>query len=335
MKWYSNSADNSDIVLSTRIRLARNLRDYPFPARLDSESRKEVNSLVKDALMNDENKDEFDYIEMSSLTASQAVSLAEKHLISPEFASNSNGRALILSKDEDVSIMLCEEDHVRIQIIYPGLSLDSAFQKAEEFDGMLEKSTAIAFDEKLGYLTQCPTNLGTGLRASVMLHLPAIAKTGAMPRLASTVAKLGLTLRGAYGEGSQPVGDIFQLSNQVTLGISEEAAIRNLNSIALQITQQEKQAREALLKDDVFIDRIWRAYGILKSAHMLSCSEFTDLVSLVRLGAAQGILDIPLETLSRLLVEMQPATINASQNRSCTSAERDVIRAKAVKEALQ
>ena len=211
MKWYSNSADNSDIVLSTRIRLARNLRDYPFPARLDSESRKEVNAIVKDALLNDGNKDEFDYIEMSSLTPSQAVSLAEKHLISPEFASSSSGRALILSKDEDVSIMLCEEDHVRIQIIYPGLSLDSAFQKAEEFDGMLEKSTAIAFDEKLGYLTQCPTNLGTGLRASVMLHLPAIAKTGAMPRLASTVAKLGLTLRGAYGEGSQPAGDIFQL----------------------------------------------------------------------------------------------------------------------------
>lgn len=335
MKWYSNSADNSDIVLSTRIRLARNIKDYPFPARLDRETRSEVNRIVKEALLGNDSKGEFDYIEMSSLSPAQAVSLAEKHLISPEFASNSNGRALILSKDEDISIMLCEEDHVRIQVIYPGLSLDSAFAKAEEFDAMLEKSTQIAFDEKLGYLTQCPTNLGTGLRASVMLHLPAISRKGTLPQLASTVAKLGLTLRGAYGEGSQPVGDIFQLSNQVTLGISEEAAIRNLNSIALQITQQEKQLREALLKDDVFIDKIWRAYGILKSAHMLSCSEFTDLVSLVRLGAAQGILNIPLETLSRLLVEMQPATINAVQNRNCSPTERDVIRAKTVKEALQ
>lgn len=334
MKWYSNSGNQSDIVLSTRVRLARNLSDYPFPARLDVDSRNEVNGIVKNVLL-DNDSDGMSYIEMSSLSSTQAVSLAEKHLISPEFASNSLGRALILSKDEDVSIMLCEEDHVRIQVIYPGLSLEEAFEKADEFDNKLEKGVSIAFDEKLGYLTQCPTNLGTGLRASVMLHLPALSRSGAMPRLASTVAKLGLTLRGAYGEGSQPVGDIFQLSNQVTLGISEKAAIQNLNSIAMQITQQEKQARASMLKDDKVIDKIWRAYGILTSAHMMSCNEFTDLVSLVRLGAAQGIIDIPLDTLSRLLIEMQPATINVLEGKNLTPSERDVIRAKTVKETLK
>ena len=334
MKWYTNNANQSDIVLSTRVRLARNLCDYPFPTRLDVDSRNEVNQIVKNALIDDNNKDELSFIEMSSLSQAQAVSLAEKHLISPEFASNSLGRALILSKDEDISIMLCEEDHVRIQVIYPGLSLEEAFEKANGFDEKLEKSTAIAFDEKLGFLTQCPTNLGTGLRASVMLHLPALARSSAIHRLASTVAKLGLTLRGAYGEGSQPIGDIFQLSNQVTLGISEKAAIQNLNSIALQITQQEKQARASLLKDDKFIDKIWRSYGILKTAHMLSCNEFTDLISLVRLGASQGMLDIPLDTLSRLLIEMQPATINAVQGKNLTPTERDVFRAKTVKETL-
>ena len=335
MKWYENAAEHADVVLSTRVRLARNLKDYPFPARLNEKGKDEVNAVVKEALLCGERAQEFDYVPMRSLSHTQCVSLAEKHLISPEFASDSAGRALILSKDEDVSIMLCEEDHVRVQVIYPGLSLEAAYEKANAIDEALSQKVSIAFDERLGYLTQCPTNLGTGLRASVMLHLPALARSGAMPRLANTVAKLGLILRGAYGEGSKPVGDLYQLSNQVTLGISETAAIRNLASIANQIITQEKSAREALLKDDVFIDRIWRAFGILNSAHMLSCNEFMDLVSLVRIGAAEGVLDIPVQTLTRLLVEMQPATLNTAQGRSCTAAERDVLRARAVKDALR
>ena len=335
MKWYENTAKLADIVLSTRVRLARNLKDYPFPSRLTEAGKDEVNAVVKDALLCGDAAKDFDYVQMRALSKTQCVSLAEKHLISPEFASDSAGRALILSKDEDVSIMLCEEDHVRVQVIYPGLSLEEAYDKANAIDESLSAKVAIAFDERLGYLTQCPTNLGTGLRASVMLHLPALARGGAMQRLSNTVAKLGLILRGAYGEGSKSVGDIYQLSNQVTLGISEQAAIKNLESIANQIVAQEKAAREALLKDDVFIDRIWRAYGILQSAHMLSASEFMELASLVRIGAAEGVLDVPVQTLTRLLVEMQPATLNCAQGRACTAAERDVLRAKAVKEALR
>lgn len=334
MKWYTNNAKDSDIVLSTRVRLARNLKNYPFPTKLNAAARMEVNELIKNVLI-DENTKDLHYIKMLDLPSYQAVSLAEKHLISPEFASVSTGRAIILSDEEDVSIMLCEEDHVRLQVIYPGLSLDEAFEKASEIDKKLEASLEIAFDERIGYLTQCPTNLGTGMRASVMLHLPALSKSSAMSRLASTVSKLGLTLRGAYGEGSEPMGDIYQLSNQVTLGISEEAAIKNLQSIAAQIVKQEKQAREAILQDDKVIDNIFRAYGILQTARMISCSEFTSLVSLVRLGAAAGLINVPLETLSRLLIEMQPATLNTLSGKVNTAAERDKLRAEKIREALK
>lgn len=333
MKWYTNTGKDSDVVLSTRVRLARNLKDYPFPARLDASARNEVNKLVKDVLITGED-DSLHYIEMKDLSSYQAVSLAEKHLISPEFASDSTGRALILSDEEDVSVMLCEEDHVRIQVIYPGLSLEDAYKYAALIDDKLDSSLEIAFDERIGYLTQCPTNLGTGMRASVMLHLPALRVSGMLSRLASTVSKLGLTLRGAYGEGSEPVGDIYQLSNQVTLGISEEAAIKNLQSITTQIAEQERQARKALLQDNSVIDKIYRAYGLLKNAHMLSCSEFTSLVSLVRLGAAEGLLDIGLDTLGRLMIEMQPATLNTMSGKANNASERDLIRAKTVRETI-
>lgn len=334
MKWYSNKGKNFDVVLSTRVRLARNLEEYPFPARLGSAEKQKVNEVLKNIFLSAPCGEKLEYIEMKSFSKSQAVSLAEKHLISPEFAYAPEGRALILSENEDVSIMLCEEDHARIQAILPGLALEEAYQKAAVFDRQLEENAAIAFDKRLGYLTQCPTNLGTGMRASVLLHLPALSGT-AVNRLASTVARLGMILRPAFGEGNRALGDVFQLSNQVTLGISEQAALQNLNAIALQIAEQEKQAREALLRDDAFIDKIWRSWGILKSAHMMSFREFISLFSLVRLGAAEGILEIPLETLGKLLVEMQPATINADCEKDMTARERDVFRAQSVKAALE
>ena len=330
-----NEQSMQSIPLSTRIRLARNLREYPFPARLSLEEKQQVNETVRAALLDGDDAKGYRYIEMKDLSATEAVSLAEKHLISPEFASNADGRALILSDDETVSIMLCEEDHVRIQVIEPGLSLSKAWEKANALDEKLAARLPVAFDEKLGYLTQCPTNLGTALRASVMLHLPALSHAGLMPRLSSTIAKLGLTLRGTFGEGSKIVGELYQLSNQVTLGISEQAAIQNLDAIARQIMEQEENARETLRQDNVFIDRIYRAWGVLGSAYMLSCSECTDLLSLVRLGAALGILDLPLDTLTKLLTVIQPATLSVSQGRDLPAAQRDVLRAQKVKEALQ
>lgn len=333
MNWYKNKGNEGDIVLSARVRLARNIAEYPFPARLDDAQKRDIGNIVKDILYSD-NSFELSFIDMSALSSAETVSLAEKHLISPEFACDTLGRTLLLSEDEDVSIMICEEDHIRIQTVYPGLSLEEAFETALKIDNILEKKLSYAFDENLGYLTQCPTNIGTALRASVMLHLPALSKKGAMQRLSTTVAKLGLTLRGSYGEGSEVSGDIYQLSNQVTLGISEEAAIKNLNSIAIQIIAQEKQARDILVKDEDYLDRIYRAYGILKSAYKLTSKELMNLISYVRVGVSEGILEIPAEKLREMTVILQPATLNASEGRVLTQTERDVLRSQKVREEL-
>ena len=333
MNWYKNKGAEGDIVLSTRVRLARNITEYPFPARLDERQKRDIGNIVKDILDAD-NTLALSFIDMSSLSSAETVSLAEKHLISPEFACDTLGRSLLLSDDEDISIMICEEDHIRIQTVYPGLSLEEAFETALRIDRILEDKLSYAFDENLGFLTQCPTNIGTALRASVMLHLPALNKKGAMQRLSTTVAKLGLTLRGSYGEGSEVSGDIYQLSNQVTLGISEEAAIKNLNSIAMQIIAQEKQARAVLVKDEDYLDRIYRAYGILKSAYKLTSKELMNLISYVRVGVSEGILDIPAEKLREMTVVLQPATLNANEGRVLTQTERDVLRSQKVREEL-
>ena len=333
MNWYKNKGNEGDIVLSTRVRIARNLTEYPFPIRLDETQRKDIGNIVSDILDSDKTF-QLNYIDMSSLSSAETVSLAEKHLISPEFACDTLGRSLLLSVDEDISIMLCEEDHIRIQTVYPGLSLEEAFETALKIDEILENKLSYAFDENLGYLTQCPTNIGTALRASVMLHLPALNKKGAMQRLSTTVAKLGLTLRGSYGEGSEVSGDIYQLSNQVTLGISEEAAIKNLNSIAMQIITQEKQARALLVKDEDYLDRIYRAYGILKSAYKLTSKELINLISYVRVGVSEGIFDIPAEKLRELTVLLQPATLNAISGKVLTQTERDVLRSQKIREEL-
>ena len=297
-KWYLG--EQSDVAISTRIRLARNLADYPFPARLDTKSRIAVNERIRDAVPQAAN---LHYIEMKTLTQSQIVSMAERHLISPEFASSSDGRALMLSDSEEISIMLNEEDHIRLQVMKPGLALSEAYTLADRLDTAINERVTFAFDERLGYLTQCPTNLGTGMRASVMLHLPALTALNRIQPLAATVSKLGLTIRGAYGEGSAPMGDLYQLSNQVTLGISEKAAIENLKTIVLQLAAQERAARTEFLKDLETEDMIYRAYGILKSARLLNTKEFMQLISRVRMGAVGGLLPIDPKRINELMVD--------------------------------
>lgn len=330
-KWYIGEGDHNDIVISTRIRIARNLADYPFPARLDNKSKIEVNEKIRDAL---DGKENLTYTELKTLTRSQIVSLAERHLISPEFASNSDARALLMSDNEDISIMLCEEDHIRIQVMKSGLALKEAYELADKIDTEINQSLKYAFDEKLGYLTQCPANLGTGMRASVMLHLPALTAKGQIGSLASTVSKLGLTIRGAYGEGMSAMGDLYQLSNQVSLGISEKSAIDNLKTITLQLAAQERAAREEASKSIETEDAVFRAYGILKSARILSTKEFMSLISKVRLGAVLGMIKTDLKTINELMVSMQPATINAFVGKTLSLEERDVERAKIVRERL-
>lgn len=334
MSWYKGTGKESGIVLSTRVRLARNSADFPFPVRLDTKEKEQVCLTVKEAL-SDYTEDKLTYTDMSALSPSEAVSLAEKHLISPEFAYDRGGRALILSEDEDISIMLCEEDHIRIQVIFPGLALNEAYEKADKIDCVLEKKLNYAYKEPIGYLTQCPTNLGTGMRASVLLHLPALNKKGAMRRLSATVAKLGLTLRGSFGEGGDGAGDIYQLSNQVTLGISENAALQNLSSIAMQIVTQEKQARSLLVKDEDFIDKIYRSWGILRSAYKLTSQELMSLISYVSVGACEGIIDVPCDRLITAVIELQPATLSVAEDKKLTQSQRDILRAQKVRELLE
>lgn len=334
MSWYKGTGNESGIVLSTRVRLARNSADFPFPVRLGAKEKEQVCLTVKEALDGCEDG-KLRYINMSSLTPSEAVSLAEKHFISPEFAYDRDGRALVLSENEDVSIMLCEEDHVRIQVIFPGLALNEAYEKADKIDSLLEKKLNYAYKEPIGYLTQCPTNLGTGMRASVLLHLPALTGKGAMRRLSATVAKLGLTLRGSFGESNDGTGDIYQLSNQVTLGISESAALQNLSSIAMQIVTQEKQARALLVKDEDFIDKIYRSWGILRSAYKLTAQELMSLISYVSVGACEGIIDVPCDRLITAVIELQPASLSVAENKKLTQSQRDILRAQKVKEMLE
>ena len=332
-RWYLGVGEQSDIVVSTRIRLARNLNEYPFPNKLNTKSRTALNNIIKDAVESD-NKFDLRFVEMKSLARFEAASMAERHIISPEFASDHDGRALLISKDEDICIMLNEEDHIRIQIMKSGFALDEAYAVADEIDDLLGSKLEYAFDERIGYLTQCPTNLGTGMRASVMLHLPALTMNGQIHKLINTISKLGLTFRGAFGEGTKATGDMYQLSNQITLGISEEFAIRNLKAITLQLCANERAAREELLKSIDTEDAIYRAYGTLKWARLLSTQELMDNLSLVRLGSVAGKISVPIETLNELMISMQPASINVMAAQKLDEKERDTIRATKVRNKL-
>ena len=326
----------SNVVITTRVRLARNLKNYPFPCKLSAQGREEVIEKVRDAVKNSNSvlADDFSFIKMSEVDPRRSVLLVEKRLVSPEFISDNTGRALLLSSDESLSIMINEEDHIRLQVITKGLSLEQAYDTADKLDTLLDENLDFAFDEKLGYLTQCPTNLGTGMRASVMLHLPALEKSRAISRIAGNLSKLGLTIRGAHGEGTEPKGALYQLSNQVTLGISEQAAIENLKNITLQLVAQEEQARERLCQSMDVQDTIARSMGILKYAKLISHDEALKLLSNVRLGAIAGLLDADVEAIDRLMTDVEPATLSVSAGKNLTPQERDTERAKLIQRVL-
>lgn len=342
MKWYLETGPDGDVAVSTRIRLARNLAEYPFPSRLNNESARKADEQIKTAFFaalpsnQNSSQNEFSYYDMQQLTPARAMSMAERHLISPDFAQKRDFGALLLSGDESVSIMLNEEDHIRIQSMLPGMQLKEALDKANFYDDMLDAKLHFAFDENFGYLTACPTNLGTGLRASVMLHLPAIARSGSLQSLANAISKLGLTIRGMFGEGSAAKGAFFQISNQITLGITEAEAIENLRGVCVQIMAQERSARETLKKiTPAYEDRIFRSLGTLRSARLLPNDEFMALISDVRVGIFTGIItDVDIEAVSELINSMQPATLTASAGRSLDDTARDALRAQKVREKL-
>lgn len=336
-RWYEKSGEMGDIIISTRIRLARNLKKYPFPCKLSIKDKKEINKIVTDVLLNGNSalSNRFKIIDLDKLNEINAVSLVERHLVSPNFISNKKSGRLLLLDDETVSIMLNEEDHIRIQVMKEGFDLSGSYDLADKIDSLLGENLSYAFNNKLGYLTQCPTNLGTGLRASVMLHLPALQKNGYINRISSDLSKLGLTLRGSYGEGTQAVGAIYQMSNQVTLGLSEKDAINNLKNVTLQLIEQEKAARNMISKDITILDNIGRSLGILLNSRILSNEEFMNLISNVRLGISIGeINNINYDVINSLIINVQPATLMKNEGKEMTPAQRDEIRAKIVKETL-
>lgn len=332
-KWYTEKGEQNNVVISTRIRLARNIDGFVYPWRLDEEGKKQLNAKVRGAV-SETLGEGYTFYEMSSFSDLQAVSLAERHLISADFASHRDESGLILSDDESVSIMVGEEDHIKLQVMKTGFSLGEAYSKADSIDDRLNGSLGFSFDERIGYLTSSPANLGTAMRASVFLHLPALTLCGQIGAIAGTVSKLGLSISGAYGNRKNPAGDIYQISNKITLGITEETAIANLESIARQIVNRELGAAEREIKDPSSEDKIYRAYGLLKNARLLTAEEFMGLISFVRFGAYTGLLDIPVEKIDALITDVQPATVSVTYEGIDTSAARDAKRAEIVREAL-
>lgn len=336
-KWYQMSGTDSDVIISTRVRLARNLRGYPFPCVMTDEQRGKVNGMVKDAVINGGSalSGRFSCIELEKLKPYELASLVERHLISPDFASQPKGKMLLLLDDESVSIMVCEEDHLRIQVIGQGMAPDEIYDTADKLDTLLSERLGFAYDEKLGYLTACPTNLGTAMRVSVMAHLPALEAGGALRSLSESISKLGLTIRGMYGEGTQSRGAIYQISNCETMGITEKDTIEKLKGVIAQITKLERDARTRILQNPAQQDAVWRAYGILRSARMLSGDEFVRMYSVVRMGATGGLLaDISTDSLNELFITVQPATLMQQSGKQLTAQQRDQKRAEIVRAAL-
>lgn len=338
-KWLEQSGPDGDIIISSRIRLARNIQEYPFPIALTKEKSKEVIKAVGDVILqgNTHLKKDFHLVEMESCLPIERQVLVEKHLISPSLAENHEKSATLLNNDESISIMINEEDHIRIQCLLPGFQLYEAWNTADKVDDLLEENVSYAFDEQLGYLTSCPTNVGTGIRASVMIHLPVLNMTGYISRILQAATQIGLAVRGLYGEGTDFVGNVFQISNQITLGRNEEEIVANLKDVTKQIIQKERDARSTLLDNNrvALEDKIFRSYGILSNARILSSQECMSLLSDLRLGIDLGILDgVHIEGINQLMVMTQPAYLQKMADKALSGNERDIRRATFIRDKL-
>lgn len=332
--WY-NSQKIGSVAVSTRVRLARNIVGLPFPSKMTDDQRKCLRDTVEEAVKNSNSplSKKLKFINMSDVSANEAIAMTERHIISPNFAASSKIRALLISEDESLSIMIGEEDHLRIQVLLAGFEVEEAYKKADEIDNFLSDVLEFAFDERLGYLTECPTNLGIGLRASVMLHLPILESNGELNHIIESASKIGLSVRGLYGEGSSSAASLYQLSNQITLGITEENAIDNLKIIANQIINKECAERSGLNQLKT-ADLCYRAYGILANARAMTSDEMLRLLSRVKLGIDMGIIQNVDATLPlKLIVECMPSMIQKKLG-EMTPDDRDIARADIIRAAL-
>jgi protein arginine kinase len=337
-EWMCKSGPHSDIVISSRIRLARNLCHKPFPGWSKKEDRQEVMEIIRPRVEALTEMHEAFSKDLGDLSSIQKQLLVERHLISREHAAKSNGCATVIDRPQRTSIMINEEDHLRMQTIAPGLALEETYHTLDEIDTRLGENLDYAFDRRLGYLTACPTNLGTGMRASAMVHLPALVLSEQINPVIQAVNKIGLAVRGLYGEGTEALANLFQVSNQNTLGERETEIIGRLGQVIEQIIEHERNARLKLLEEHAATihDQVGRAYAILRHAHIISSKEALNLLSMLRLGTDLGFLREDTRPLTDLLfTEIQPAHLQISAGRKLDPEQRDLTRAEILRTRLK
>nr|QGT51156.1 protein-arginine kinase [uncultured Firmicutes bacterium] len=338
--WYTECGPMGDVVLSSRVRLARNIKEIPFSSRMTEEQRAQVVQSCKAAVVdgNSALKDSMKFFDLDNMETSDKQALAECHILSPQMADGKQKhRGLLLSDDQKTSILINEEDHVRIQCMAAGFDLENCLKQAERVDDILEEELTFGFDERFGYLTCCPTNVGTGLRASVMVHLPALVMNNGMERIISSLSRLGMTVRGIYGEGSKALGNIFQISNQVTLGVTEEETVQKLTRLVQEVVDTERELRKKLFDANKIAlqDRIMRSYGVLTNAVSLSSEETMRMLSDVRLGVNLEIIStLTAEQVNDMMYRILPANIVKHYNLQ-SAADRDLKRAEIIKEIVK
>ena len=335
--WFCGEGPDSDIIFSSRVRLARNLRDIPFPNRAEPGQKREIIKAVRAAGEKILRFRDNCFLQMPELSELERSLLAERHLISREHAAVPEGKAVLVSDDEQIYLMINEEDHMRLQLLGPGFSLEKSWQIINKLDNELSRFLSFAFLPEFGYLTCCPTNAGTGLRASCMLHLPALVLSKRIDKILELLSKLSFTARGLFGEGTQALGNFFQISNQVTLGLGEEELVDNLSGIVLQVKEQEEQARQMLLRKYKFTveDKIWRALGIMRQARLMTTSEAFSHLSMLYLGIDLGIIKrIKREVLNNLFISIQPAHLQQKESKLLREEARDFLRASLLRGSL-
>lgn len=338
-KWYKETCKNHDVVISSRIRLARNLKSYPFSAKLNDKQAADLVEKVKETspIIEAQSSKKYYSCNVDVLSDTDKTAMVERYIISPLLITKEQRTGLILSEDEKVSIMINEEDHLRIQSITGGMNIEEAFQTANKIDDITNEILGFSYHEKYGYLTSCPTNVGTGLRASYMIFLPALTVAGKIGKLVEELGQYGIAFRGTYGEASKSLGSIYQISNQKTLGSTEHEIIEGINRIVEQVMKQERRQREYLLTNnyDEIDDKVHRSYGILKYAKQLSSTDAMSLLAHVKLGIDLGLLKIgEAYNVHELMMEIQPGNLQCNLDKNIGSIQRDKYRADYIRKKL-
>ena len=337
-EWLRGSGPESDIVMSSRIRLARNLADYPFIRRCTDIDRANIESTVRERLCKDPNLNDLTFINVADLETLDRQFLVERQLISREHAEGDGARAVAIDDGERVSLMVNEEDHLRIQVMKSGFDLENAWNHITSVDDHIEEHMGYAFHQELGYLTACPTNVGTGMRVSVLVHLPALVISEQIEKVFRSLQRINLVVRGLYGEGSQAMGDFYQVSNQITLGKSEAELVKQVSDVVPVIIDYERKARDFLINEnqhDLF-DQVSRAYGTLQNAQQISSEETMHLLSRVRMGINLGLIgDLEIPTINKLFIHTQPAHLQKIRQTSLNTSQRNIERANYLHDELK